>query len=86
MCEFETHCVLIYIVRHCTLINFGNVKAIVNFSLGTCLSKHIARVIVAVMAEALGERFSLEELEINELENAAALVNVGKLKICSCLR
>jgi hypothetical protein len=37
---------------------------------GICSSKHIARVIVAVMAEALGESFSLEELET----------------ICSCRR
>jgi hypothetical protein len=36
------------------------------------------------MAEALGESFSLEELERNELENAAALPNVDNLTICSC--
>ena len=36
------------------------------------------------MAEALRERFSLEELERNELENAAAMPNVDNLTIFSC--
>jgi hypothetical protein len=61
-------------------INFGSVEVIMKLSLGfpwgIFSSKQIARVIVAVMAEALGESFSLEELERNELENAAALPNV----------
>ena len=55
-----------------------------NLSLGYLFSKHIVIVIVAVMAEALEESFSLEEFERNELENAAAVPNLDNMTTCSC--
>ena len=47
-------------------------------------SKHIASVIVAIMAEAMEESFSLDEFEASVLENAATLPNVDNITTCTC--
>jgi hypothetical protein len=36
-------------------------------------SKHVARVVVAIMTEALEESFSLDEFETSVIENVAAV-------------
>ena len=47
-------------------------------------SKHLASVIVVIMAEAMEESFSLDEFEASVLENAAALPNVDNVTTCTC--
>jgi hypothetical protein len=47
-----------------------------NSSCGITPSKHVARVVVVIMTEALGESFSafsLDELETSVIENLAAV-------------
>ncbi len=50
--------------------------------------KHLASVIVAIMAEAMEESFSLDEFKASVLENAAALkgiINASKVIIFQSL-
>lgn len=55
-----------------------------NIPCGITFSKHVARVIVAVMAEAPEESFSLDEFETSVIENVAAVPNVDNITTCSC--
>lgn len=47
-------------------------------------SKRIARVVIAVVAESIEGSFSVDEFELNVLENAAAIPNVDNITTCSC--
>jgi hypothetical protein len=40
-----------------------------NSSCGITPSKHVARIVVVIMTEALGENFSLDEFETSVIEN-----------------
>ena len=44
-----------------------------NSSCGITPSKHVARVAVVIMTEALGESFSLDEFETSVIESVAAV-------------
>jgi hypothetical protein len=44
-----------------------------NSSCGINPSKHVARVVVVIMTDALGESFSLDEFKTSVIENVAAV-------------
>ena len=46
--------------------------------------KHVFGIFDLNMAEALDRSFSLEELEINEIEERASVPNFENLTTCSC--
>ena len=73
---------------HLEVNDFGrvtNVSKHENISCFISPSKHVTRVIVAVMAEALEGSLSLDEFEANVIESAAAVPNVDiNITTCSC--
>ena len=47
--------------------NHENISCVIN------PSKHVARVVVVIMTEALGESFSLDEIQTSVIESVAAV-------------